>query len=843
MTAKVPPTKAASTPDNFQTRYLPAGRVRRLLMIVIGVLGLSFAPAAQAVEIQVEILIDSLAQPPAPLSNVCTLRKAINNANDNLATYPQCQAGDPGNDTIVFNLPGTITFSLAGITEDGGETGDLDITDSLTIIGHPDGTTIDAADLDRIFDINPGNLPGIVVILRNIHITNGTGLGAAGAIQLRGATLYLENCTISNSFAQGGDGGAIAMGESAILNMSNSTITGNTGNHHAGAIIVESGTANITNSTITGNNTSPGFTNLTGGIRNTGTVNLRNTIVAGNNPGGDLPNLDGQFNSLGYNIIGDLGGNTPLNPVVIPLPGTADQIDVSDALLNFGPLQNNGGPTPTRALLAGSIAIDKGHASSLTTDQRGLTRPCDDGSIANATGGDGGDVGAFEVQVVCAVGAAPTAIDDAATVAEDSGANTINVVANDTDPDLDPLTVTAVTQGTNGAVAITNAGADVSYTPNANFFGVDTFTYTISDGDGGVDTASVTVTVTNVQDAPTANDDAATVAEDSVANAINVLANDGDADGDTLTVLSVTQGSNGSVVNNGTSVSYTPNPDYFGPDSFAYTVSDGNGGLDTATVNVNVSNINDAPVANNDNYTMNQDTTLNVPAPGVLANDTDIDGNPLTAVYVSGNGPNHGMLTLNADGSFSYTPDPGFTGIDTFDYVSNDSAEDSNSATVTITINDTQAPSVNCAVAVALLWPPNHSLVNVGLSVTATDNDGLVPTLQIDVFSNEDDHLPSGGGMSPDAKDIAPGTLRLRAEREGGGDGRVYVIRIRATDTSANTSVSYCTVVVPKSQSKAHISSVNAAAAAAVAAFAANGNNPPAGYFVIGDGPVVGPQQ
>src|SRR5687767_6865585 len=182
MTTKNSPMQIACDQNSFRARSFAGGaRVRSLLMLVIVLATLAFAPSVRAIEIQVEILIDSLAQPPAPLSNVCTLRKAINNANDNLATYPQCQAGDPGNDTIVFNLPGTITFSLAGIMEDGGETGDLDITDSLTIIGHPDGTTIDAADLDRIFDINPGNASaGIVVILRNIHITNGTGLGAAG---------------------------------------------------------------------------------------------------------------------------------------------------------------------------------------------------------------------------------------------------------------------------------------------------------------------------------------------------------------------------------------------------------------------------------------------------------------------------------------------------------------------------------------------------------------------------------------------------------------------------------------------------------------------------------------
>ena len=289
-------------------------------------------------------------------------------------------------------------------------------------------------------------------------------------------------------------------------------------------------------------------------------------------------------------------------------------------------------------------------------------------------------------------------------------------------------------------------------------------------------------------------------------------------------------------------VSYTPNLNFFGADSFTYTVSDGNGGTDTATVSVAVTNVNDAPVANNDNYSMNQDETLTVlPASGVLANDTDIDSGMLTAVLVTG--PSHAAgFGLNADGSFSYTPEPGFTGIDTFDYMASDGADNSNLATVTITIQDTQAPTVNCSVATALLWPPNSDLVNVGLTVTATDNDMEPPAIQIDVFSDEDDQEQLDG-MSPDARDIAPLTLRLRAERRGDADGRAYIIRIKATDQANNTSYSYCTVVVPKSQSKADISAVNAQAAAAVAAFVANGNNLPAGYYVVGDGPVVGPKQ
>ena len=146
---------------------------------------------------------------------------------------------------------------------------------------------------------------------------------------------------------------------------------------------------------------------------------------------------------------------------------------------------------------------------------------------------------------VTAVNDDPVAVDDTATVAEDSGANAIDVLANDNDgPDTgETLTVTAVTQGANGTVTFTGDAASATRR-NANFFGTDSFTYTISDGNGGTDTATVNVTVTNVNDDPVANDDTATVAEDAGANAIDVLANDNDGPdaGETLTVTAVDPG-------------------------------------------------------------------------------------------------------------------------------------------------------------------------------------------------------------------------------------------------------------------------------------------------------------
>jgi hypothetical protein len=153
-----------------------------------------------------------------------------------------------------------------------------------------------------------------------------------------------------------------------------------------------------------------------------------------------------------------------------------------------------------------------------------------------------------------------------------------------------------------------------------------------------------------------------------------------------------------------------------------------------------------------------------------------------------------------------------------------------------------ESPTVSCGVALATLWPPNHNLVNVGLAVSAEDNCPS-PVISVQVFSDEDDEEATGdGNHSPAAKEIAAGTLRLRAERKGDGDGRVYLIVASATDSSGNTSRCCSTVTVTHSQSKAAKMSV-AAQAAAAASHCAEFGTPPPGYFVVGDGPLIGPKQ
>jgi hypothetical protein len=156
---------------------------------------------------------------------------------------------------------------------------------------------------------------------------------------------------------------------------------------------------------------------------------------------------------------------------------------------------------------------------------------------------------------------------------------------------------------------------------------------------------------------------------------------------------------------------------------------------------------------------------------------------------------------------------------------------------------DTTAPTVTCSLSVTSLWPPNHRLVNVGLQATVMDDQDPNPMVHVHVFGDEDDEESTGDGRhSPDAKNIDLGTLRLRAERKGNADGRVYLIVVTATDAAGNTGFDCCTVVVPRDRSARSRAAVNAQAAAAEATCLQTGA-PPSGFFVIGDGPTIGPRQ
>lgn len=260
-------------------------------------------------------------------------------------------------------------------------------------------------------------ISGSIVTLSGVAVSNGFAFGGinGGGIANEG-TLTLTACTISGNTAgtsstNSGEGGGIS--NTGVLSIANSTISDNSVSHGGGGIF-NGGTATLTNCTISGNisTTFPGggisnsvgtvtLTNCTvlgnktlgsaaGGIYNDGTVNLKSTIVAKS----EGPDVSGTLTSQGYNLIGVGDGAT-----ITPAQST-DQIGSAASPIDpvAGPLQDNGGPTFTHALLPGSPAQDKGQSSGVSTDQRGFPRPADNPLIPNAAGGDGSDIGAFERQ-------------------------------------------------------------------------------------------------------------------------------------------------------------------------------------------------------------------------------------------------------------------------------------------------------------------------------------------------------------------------------------------------------------------------------------------------------------
>jgi hypothetical protein len=172
---------------------------------------------------------------------------------------------------------------------------------------------------------------------------------------------------------------------------------------------------------------------------------------------------------------------------------------------------------------------------------------------------------------------------------------------NATDVENDTITWSISTDGSNGTASASGNGTSqtISYTPDANYNGSDSFVVQISDGNSGTDTITVNVTINNVNDPPVITEGATTSQTVNEDNTLNFTLNATDIDNDTITWSISTNGSNGtaSASGNGTSqtISYTPDANYNGSDSFIVQISDGNGGTDTITVNVTISPVNDSP--------------------------------------------------------------------------------------------------------------------------------------------------------------------------------------------------------------------------------------------------------
>ena len=336
----------------------------------------------------------------------------------------------------------------------------------------------------------------------------------------------------------------------------------------------------------------------------------------------------------------------------------------------------------------------------------------------------------------------PIAVNDSASTPEDT-AIAISVVGNDSDPDGDTLAVAEV-DGATISVGVPVAVADgtvtllpdgrLNFAPATNFNGITSFTYQVTDGNGGVSVATVQVTVAAVNDTPVADDDSASTAEDTPVN-LAILGNDTDPDGDGLSVVSI-DGVSASTgipvaVADGSltlradgSVDFDPAPNFNGTTSFNYTIGDGNGGSDSALVTIDISAINDQPVAANDSYTTNEDTPVTFEA---RSNDGDVDGHPLVVSLIDGQPISvgspvavaNGTVSVNASGLLTFSPSANFNGSTSFSYTVDDGNGGTDTASIDVTVNGLDdAPVATNDTDTTLVDTP------VIIDVLANDSDG-----------------------------------------------------------------------------------------------------------------------
>jgi fibronectin-binding autotransporter adhesin len=313
----------------------------------------------------------------------------------------------------------TVTFAAHVTNLIGLTSGELSLNKSLNIFGPgAKELSVSGNKSNRVFHLTGGNL-----LLSGLTIANGSEI-EGGGIRVDGGDHIISSCQVVRNAATGpfgfGGGGLLLTGNASLsvwdssilhneagytgggiyhrssnaLSIINCTIASNRVIHppqigyppHGGGITLNYGVLNIYDSTLASNTA----TRFSGGIDNSfnpkGTANIYNSIVAGNSAT-QYPDVAGPFTSAGYNLIGNTNGSTGFGV-------TGDQIGVNPSL---GALADYGGPTLTMALRAGSPAIDQGKSFGATIDQRGFPRPLDDSSITNASGGDGADIGAFEV--------------------------------------------------------------------------------------------------------------------------------------------------------------------------------------------------------------------------------------------------------------------------------------------------------------------------------------------------------------------------------------------------------------------------------------------------------------
>lgn len=329
----------------------------------------------------------------------------------------------------------------------------------------------------------------------------------------------------------------------------------------------------------------------------------------------------------------------------------------------------------------------------------------------------GSDIATVEI-VITGVNDSPVAYDSL-VYGYEGNVSIIDVLNDAVDVDGDLLSI-AISEGPNHGLVSVNGDGTIAYTPNPDFDGTDSFKYMISDGNGGSASATVTITLGSVNDAPVISSEEVVMDEDqSVEIELHAL----DVEGSILDLEILVAPLHGSleVVSGGNFiVRYIPEANYHGADGFAFRVTDGLAYSNVANVSIVVNSVNDSPIANSDNFELTEDTPL---TGGVLLNDADVDGDHLSTSLIPG-GTTHGTVVLNQDGIFLYMPDENFNGVDSFQYQISDGSGGIATGTVTIIVthvNDSPAARDDTAETTR-----NHSvLINVLSNDEDSDNDVL----------------------------------------------------------------------------------------------------------------------
>jgi VCBS repeat-containing protein len=777
---------------------LRLGRLMAALALALALIGLT-TPTARAASLTVTSTADS---------GDGSLRKAIADA-----------AAD---DTITFNLNGCpCTITLAS---------QLVIDKNLTITGPgASNLTISGNNGVRVFQVPAGstfNLSGVTVANGNVGSSD-----SGGGIEGRGSvTVY--NSTFTGNKAR--FGGAIITVNSS-LTVSNSTFTGNSANT-GGAIESVIGTVSVSNSTFSGNSAleGGGIDALQGSLTVTGSTftgnsvtedgggmfvldsvgTISNNTFTGNSAGGEgaglwaLPddmrisgnrftnnqpggNCGGYIEDYGSNLTDDRTCDFFSVPDDIRLSSSsvAEERPIGTTVGTLGTEAFGGSYTYT--LVSGAGDTDNGRftisGTTLKTaaifDYETKTSYSIRVQVQESLGLTA--VKNFTINVTDVIeNVAPVANNDTASTAEDTPltVGAPGVLANDTDANTNTLTAVKVSNPAHGSVTLNSDGSFI-YTPAPNYNGPDSFTYKANDGSADSNVATVSITVDAVNDGPTASDEIYSTNEDTTLtiSAPGVLANDSDPDGDVLSAVLLSAPDHGTLtLNSDGSFTYTPAANYNGVDGFAYRATDGTIGSNVIIVGITVNAVNDAPSATNDAYSTNEDTALTISAPGVLSNDSDVDGNALTAALVSG--PSHGTVTLNSNGSFSYTPATNYSGPDSFSYRASDGSTTSGVATVTITVNAVNdTPTIVVAAGGACL-SETSGRVNLALG----DTDTAIGSLDISVASSNTVLVPvkniklSGTGASRTA------TITTVSGKTGTA---VVTITVSDGTTSSSTTV------------------------------------------------------